>query len=133
MLAVALVLKAQTARMAITVKRLEELLSSKPMVGLVVGVPLATTMGLVGLVVVQDLHLGWLDQNMGQPIQTQQFKAQPLETVWEGVVLAAQTKAPLASVQNTVVVAVAVGAMVAHQKMLGVPYTVGEAVVEGLV
>ena len=117
----------------IIVKRLEELLSSKPMVGLVVGVPLATTMGLVGLVVVQVLHLGWLDQNMRQPIQIQQFKAQPLETVWEGVVLAAQTKALLASAQNMVVVAVVVGAMAAHQKMLGVPYTVGEAVVEGLV
>jgi hypothetical protein len=119
--------------MGISVKRLEELLSSKPMVGLAVGVPVETTMGLVGLVVAQVLRLVRLDQNMGQPIQTQQFKAQPLETVWEGVVLAAQTKAPLASAQNTVVVVVAVGAMVAHHKMLEVPYTVGEAVVEGLV
>jgi hypothetical protein len=103
------------------------------MVGQVVGVPVETTMVLAGLVVAQVLYLAWLDQNMRQPIQTQQFKAQPLETVWEGVGLAAQMKAPLARAQNMVVVAVVVGAMVPHHQMLEVPYTVGEVAVVRLV
>ena len=58
-------------------------------VGLAVDKKVETTMGLAGLAVEQALRVVRLHQNMRQPIQTQQFKAHPLETVWEGVVLAA--------------------------------------------
>lgn len=93
-----------------------------------------TTMGLEGLAVEQALRLVRLHQNMRQPIQTQQFKVQPLETAWEAVAQKVVMKAPLDIAPNTEAVVVAVRAMVPiTQQMVGVPYTVVLVVAVGLV